>query len=254
MKRQFTTAILSNKSLSDEYFELSFSWPKDLDHPEPGQFITVKTVNQDGSLLKRPFAVSNYSENTASIIIQTRGPVTRGLKTLKPGTELNITGALGNIFPDPEQNSKAILIGGGIGLGPIQYLYLDLISKGVQPLLILGYRGKDFVPDLPAEIKSQAVFCTDDGSMGYSGTTVDYLKNKVTEKDLTLYACGPKPMLKACDIYCAETQNKLWVSVEQTMACGIGACMGCVVEIMDPEKKFVRVCKEGPIFPGGFLK
>lgn len=253
MMRQFDTTVIDNKQLSQEYFELVLSWPDDLSKPEPGQFVSLKTTDINGYLLKRPFAVSSVSDDAISLIIQKRGPATYRLSLMTGNDIINITGPLGNIFPAPEKDTRPVLVAGGIGLGPVQYLYYDLHFKGFLPLVILGYRSSDFLPKLPREIWEQSVICTDDGSHGFKGTTIDYLNQASLDSAVTIYACGPDAMLKACEDFAAQNKCRIWISVEQTMACGLGACMGCVVKVNDESKKFVRVCKEGPVFPGGFI-
>jgi dihydroorotate dehydrogenase electron transfer subunit len=258
MTRQFNSTLRNNRQISEDYFELTLSWPEDLEKPLPGQFVSLKTINYQGSLLKRPFAVSAFSEkeHSFSMIIQRRGPATIGFSTMKIDSSINVTGPLGHAFPEPEQSSKPVLIGGGIGLGPVLYLSSHFMSQGLSPLLVLGYRSATFVPDLASKKLPETIICTDDGSEGFKGNVIDYLESKQYNacSDSTYYACGPDKMLEASEQFAQKNGHPIWISVEQTMACGIGACMGCVVPVHDDKKRFVRVCKEGPVFPGGYLK
>ncbi|MBN1647658.1 MAG: dihydroorotate dehydrogenase electron transfer subunit [Spirochaetales bacterium] len=254
MTRQFNSTVLANTKLSEDYFELELEWPTDLIKPEAGQFVSIKSNYYGGSLLKRPFAIAAFSGSSFSMLIQRRGPATSGFSRLAPGEEVNVTGPLGNFFPLPDKGRTPVLLGGGIGLGPILYLAGELLTKGLKPLLVLGYRNKDLIPDLCGKKLPETVICTDDGSSGFAGTVVGYLEQHIPDKSAVLYACGPDKMLEACEAFCSKNGNPLWISVEQMMACGIGACMGCVVPVHDSEKGFVRVCKEGPIFAGGYIK
>ena len=257
MTRQFDSTIISNRRLSDDYFELELDWPTDMDKPEAGQFVSLKTKDFSGSLLKRPFAVASFTlggRPSFSMIIQRRGPATVLFSDLAKGDILNVTGPLGHPFPAPDAESRPVLLGGGIGLGPVLYLASAYLAAGLEPLLVLGYRAKYLIPDLSGKLLPETVICTDDGSSGFHGNIVTYLKKNNPGDGATLYACGPDKMLEACETFAAGNGNKIWISVEQTMACGIGACMGCVVPVNDNEKRFVRVCKEGPVFPGGYLK
>ncbi len=253
MMRQFNTVVLDNIKLSEEYFELVLSWPDDLVKPEPGQFVSLKTTDTGGYLLKRPFAVSAASDRSISMIIQKRGPATKRISLSSENDIINVTGPLGNVFPAPEKDTRPVLVAGGIGLGPVQYLFYELSNKGYCPQVILGYRSSGFLPRLPREIWEQSVICTDDGSHGFKGTTVDYLRQSASDFSFTMYACGPDAMLAGCEEFAAEKGCMIWISVEQIMACGLGACMGCAVKVNDENSEFVRVCKEGPVFPGGYI-
>ena len=252
--RQFNAKILENLPLSGNYFELTIEWPKENIAPLPGQFLSLKDESNGGVLLKRPFAVSSFKDNRASVIIQVRGPATRCFRNMPAGTEICVTGPLGTPFPMPENGKEVLLVGGGTGLGPVLFLYEQLKKKNLNAKIILGFRGKEYAPELGETLAREINFCSDDGSMGFQGTSVDFIKTLNLADSTTIYACGPNPMLKSCEAIAAENSCALWISMEQTMACGIGACMGCVVETRDPDKPFLRVCVEGPVFPGGYIK
>ena len=255
--RNFTTALLTQTEIALGYREMTFPWPQDMSHPEPGQFLTIKVSENPAPLLRRPFALSGFNsdEGTASIIYQVRGPATRMMAELSAGKKIEILSPLGNSFTTPEEGSSPLLIAGGIGLGPILYLARALDSRGFAPRLVFGCRSKTFLPDLPALKNGSIQYCTDDGSAGFKGTSVDYLRSLSWEtlNKPCIYACGPHGMLKACHDFAVEKDIPSQSSMEQMMACGVGACMGCAIEVVGPEK-YARVCKEGPVFDSRRIK
>jgi dihydroorotate dehydrogenase electron transfer subunit len=253
--KQFTSTIISNKQIADSFFELKFTWDIS-DIPIPGQFLTIRVSESSMPLLRRPFAFSEYNskEKTASIIYQKRGKATETLVANTTNDSLGIIGPLGKSFPKPSTN-EAIVVAGGIGVGPILFLASTLRESNVNCTFIFGCRTKTFIPDLELFRQLSPVICTDDGSMGFKGTTADYLKSVKDSipSNSTLYSCGPTPMLKSCHEFAKAKSLPCYVSVEQIMACGVGACMGCVVKINE-EPGYARACKDGPVFPGDFIK
>lgn len=259
--QQFNTNIIRNEKISEDFYLLDFEWTKDLVKPKPGQFLTIRVSNTTVPLLRRPFAVSNFDKKTniASFIYQKRGVGTEILVGKKANGQLDVLGPLGSSFPLLDAVDSYIVVAGGVGLGPMLYTAKTLLEHGKQVLFVLGCRDKSFLPDdkLFGNIFDSSlllredtfVICTDDGSHGFHGTTVDFLKT--LEADVVnrsaVFACGPTPMLKGCHEFSVENKNFCYVSMEQVMACGIGACMGCVIKIHG-EKKYARVCKEGPVF------
>jgi len=248
--QQFDATIKSNKKIADSFFQMDLSWESSV-IPSPGNFLTLRVSEDTTPLLRRPFAFSGFdkSASTCSLIYQKRGRGTEILVGKQTGDSINLIGPLGKTFPFPKSNSQVILAAGGIGIGPMLFLASHLRSLNQNFLFIFGCRTNAFIPDTQNFWSLDPVICTDDGSSGFKGTTADYLKSidSKLEPDNTLYCCGPHPMLKACHETVLRTNGTCWVSVEQIMACGVGACMGCVVKIKG-EPGFARACKEGPVF------
>lgn len=167
------------------------------------------------------------------------------LSQLAAGSRIDVLGALGNGFKPPAPGGNPVLLAGGIGLGPILFLRDQLHQSGARPLFLYGARSAAFVPRgrLPSDGRS----CTDDGSVGFKGTVLDCLLSQGCPERAALYACGPGPMLKAVAAFSHKHSYPCQVAVEQRMACGVGACMGCTVAVND-ERKFARACVEGPVF------
>lgn len=246
--KQFLATVISNRKIAEGYYELLFGWPFDAGNPRAGQFCTIKVSESTTPLLRRPFAFSNFNDSIASIIYQKRGPATEILASKERGEEIDVIGPLGNSFTPDVQARSHILVAGGIGLGPLAFQAQELRKLGLKVVFVFGCRSAEFVPDT-ARMKIGAVeICTDDGTAGFRGTAIDYLKSLGSpDRGTVLYGCGPTPMLKACHAFSEEHKIECFASVEQIMACGVGACMGCAVKLKN-EPGYARVCKEGPVF------
>ncbi|MBN2535401.1 MAG: dihydroorotate dehydrogenase electron transfer subunit [Spirochaetales bacterium] len=258
--KQIQAKVTGNNQIAKDYYKLVFSWEPppdtgpgdsypDFPNPQPGQFITIRVSETTVPLLRRPFAFSGYNAETgeASIIYLKRGKGTEILAGKCPGEYIDIIGPLGNYLKKPENKQKPVLVAGGIGLGPLLYFSSMLDQWQIPHLFIFGARTARYVPDMNS-LKNVAI-CTDDGSKGFAGTVADFLNN-FEEKELEhtmLYCCGPLPMLKACHGFATEYDLECYVVMEQIMACGVGACMGCTIKLKKPQG-YARVCTEGPVF------
>lgn len=258
--QQFFSQIQNLNPVATGYFRLDFHWPID-EVPRAGQFLTIRVGDVSSPLLRRPFALSAFdsTSRTASIIFQKIGKATELLSEMNPGDPIDILGPLGNSFSQKVTAMDAgkknhIVVAGGIGTGPMLYLADELKREKKDPLLIIGCRSEHLVPYPALDNSIRTIICTDDGSAGFKGNVVDYMKsNSDPDSGTVIYSCGPKPMLMGCQNYAEETGKSSYVSLEEVMACGVGACMGCTCETTD-EKKYARVCKDGPVFSGGEIK
>ena len=261
--KQFEARVHFNRDIARDYFEMEFAWPDDTEAPSPGQFVSIKSIGTADLILRRPFAVASFDRNRgmASIIYQRRGKATSMLAVRLPGDSIDLVGPLGNTFP-VDENLPLVLVGGGVGLGPVLYFGNWLVDRGFRPTVVLGFREAAYVPAMlrgtgspDAAVLStrfEPVVCTDDGSLGYHGTTVDWLHEASTETPgrfggANVHACGPNAMMAACSAFCEERGLRCWVSMEQVMGCGVGACVGCAIPVTDGSQ-FARVCTEGPVF------
>jgi dihydroorotate dehydrogenase electron transfer subunit len=244
----FSTTILSNLPVAADFFELRFAWPVSLPSPLPGQFVTIRVSLSTVPLLRRPFAISSYERESgsAAIIYQKRGTATELLTAKAPGDPLDLIGPLGSSFTLPPTGARCIILAGGIGLGPMLFL-----GRSLRPPVkfIFGCRTRAHLPQESAFTPLTPIICTDDGSSGFKGTAIDYLRTLSLDgnEPAALFGCGPTPMLKALHDFSLERGWPCQVSIEQVMACGVGACMGCVVPVVGPPG-YARVCTEGPVF------
>ena len=214
----------------------------------PGQFVHLKSNNE--FILRRPISIMDAQEERIDLVIENRGSGTKALTALQIGEEINLLGPLGNGFRlMPE--GKALVVGGGIGVAPLYYLARQL--KACDTLL--GFRSKErmILCDAFQNLAhGKTVICTDDGSFGTPGNVIGPLKEMLqAQKYDTVYCCGPTVMMKYVAQVCKEFGVDCQVSLEERMACGVGACLGCVCKIADENGEAMkRVCKDGPVFDG----
>ena len=212
-----------------------------------GQFISVYC--EDGSrMLPRPISICEIdrADHALRIVYRIAGKGTEEFSQKHTGMRLEIMGPLGNGFP--LKNKKAFLIGGGIGIPPMLELAKQL---NCEKQIILGYRNSEmFLLDQFKKLGSVYV-ATEDGSYGSKGTVLDAIRDNGLEGEI-IYACGPTPMLKALKEFAGERKMECWISMEEKMACGIGACLACVCKSREIDGHTnvhnKRVCKEGPVF------
>ena len=213
---------------------------------ERGQFIGVYPHNES-TLLPRPISIceADRKKGRLRIVYRVAGKGTEEFSAMQSGEALKVVGPLGNGFPKGEK--KAFLIGGGIGIPPMLLLAKTL---DCEKSIVLGYRNEEFLAN---EFKSygDVYMSSESGTIGIKGTVMD----AISECDITgdvIYACGPTPMLKAIQTYALEHDIEAQLSLEEHMACGIGACLACVCKSKDVDDhskvKNKRVCKDGPVF------
>ena len=207
---------------------------------KPGQFIEITVP---GFYLRRPISISEIKEDSLVIIYKVLGHGTDKMTTLS--CELDIFGPLGNGFPI-EDKEEVILIGGGVGVPPLYETAKQYLAKGTKVHVVLGANDKSsvFYVDEFKALGCSTYVATMDGSLGTKGTALDAIKENDITCDFVL-SCGPLPMLKAIN----DQYSKGYISLEARMACGLGACMGCVVKDVDGHS--MRVCKDGPVFEIG---
>ena len=210
---------------------------------EAGQFVSIYC---EGLTLRRPFSVCSNDNGKIGVLFKERGKGTKYIKSLKVGDLIDVAGPFGNTFDI--QNKKALLVGAGIGAAPISYLKSKLNEKGIENFFISGFLNKEEVP----QGMQIDMVCTDDGSYGEKGSVINYLGVLINDyQPEVIYACGPHIVLKLIaqlgEQYGIETQ----VAMEKVMACGIGVCRGCVIDIKKDGKVVnATVCKDGPVFKG----
>ncbi|WP_297212196.1 dihydroorotate dehydrogenase electron transfer subunit [uncultured Flavonifractor sp.] len=216
-----------------------------------GQFLHVACG--EGNLLRRPisvaYALEDEPENTATLIFEVKGAGTRWLSRRRAGDVVDVLGPLGNGFA-VEEGGRYLLVGGGIGVPPLLG-YAEGFHKNT--VAVLGFRSADRVilADRFRNCCKEIYLCTDDGSMGRHGF-VDAQVRDILAKDknfTAILACGPRPMLKSVAQAAAAYGVPCQVSMEERMACGVGACLGCAIQMADGTMK--HVCKDGPVFDAG---
>jgi dihydroorotate dehydrogenase electron transfer subunit len=227
----------------------------DPDGPRPaaGQFTMLAAAEGWGAgtdgrpLLARAFSVARHAGGEAQYVLEDVGPGTRRLCELREGERMWALGPLGTPFTEPQGDRRALLVGGGIGIAPLMILSDELQTYTA----ILGFRDRERA--FAAELIAGAQVATDDGSAGHHGPCTDLL-SKELERDgaATVYACGPAPMLESVRSICAQLDIPAQLALEAGMACGFGACYGCVVPTRGGG--YARVCVDGPVFDASMLE
>jgi len=201
----------------------------------------------------RAFSVARWQDGEAHYLLEDVGPGTRRLRELRVGEEVWTLGPLGRGFTPPEKGQRAILVGGGVGIAPLAILQDTLVrSRGDhQAVALLGFR--DGAHAQGSALLDGALMATDDGAVGHHGLVTDLLTRELEEaSQAVVYACGPAPMLEATRAICAERDVPAQLALESGMACGFGACFGCVVAMRDGT--YARVCVEGPVIDAARLE
>lgn len=243
------TTIRANREIARGYYQLAFDWPADFPEPKPGQFATLRVADGAVPLLRRPFALSAFGGDQAELIYWRRGMGTELLAAKQPGDQLDIMAPLGTGWPTPASGATPLLVAGGVGMGPIFFLASTLWFAELPARLLVGARTADLLPNLPMFDCGPTRLATDDGSAYEHGSVVDLLDQEAQAADspVEIFACGPTPMLGAVHELASARGISAWVSMEQHMGCGVGACLGCAIRVTTGDG-YARVCTEGPVF------
>jgi dihydroorotate dehydrogenase electron transfer subunit len=253
LHRLHQATILSQTAAGRGYFRIVLKTPEIAVTALPGQFVMLRVSENLDPLLARPFSISSVpAKSSIEILYRVIGGGTALLAKRKAGEQLGVLGPLGKGFPLPDKNRTLVMVAGGSGFPPLHFLSQRV---GCNSHLFLGSRDKECLP--PAGIlKNFRTTCarvhiaTEDGSRGTKGMTTDVLNAFLTKMEqkvnLVLCACGPHAMLAAVTRIAAEHAIPCYVSMEERMACGLGACMGCSIPMKAGGYK--RACKEGPVF------
>ena len=253
MKKQALFRILSNTPLPDQDFLLKLQpVGASLEGIRPGQFVQVLVPHTEGVFLRRPISVcdTDLRENILTLYIKKVGKGTVGLSSCKPGENLDIVCPLGNGF-DFTGSRKPLLLGGGAGIAPMVLLSKKMRESGVAPTVLLAGRTERAL-SLRTLFEETPLLCTDDGSIGEKGIITQHtVFQNISDFD-KIFCCGPTPMMKAVARLAEAAGIPCEVSLENTMAGGVGACLCCVTPTVDHGNQCV--CTEGPVFDSRELK
>ncbi|MDP2681263.1 MAG: dihydroorotate dehydrogenase electron transfer subunit [Deltaproteobacteria bacterium] len=274
------TKILYNKQILPLYYKIGINW-QPLPNIQPGQFVMLHFTNYIDPLLRRPFGVYRIIDEGIEILYKVVGKGTRLMTGLRQGDMVDMLGPLGNGFPNSlsspfanggQRGLNILMVAGGIGIAPFYLLAESCQLSAISLKLLFGGRGKDDLPDLEdfKKLDIAMEISTQDGSVGKKGLVTDLLKKEVTKKDdCVVYACGPKGMLKEVAKIAEDADVPCHVSLDNAMACGMGACLGCAVKVRSqksgvrgqgseglnidprspiPDPVYKMVCKDGPVF------
>ena len=262
MSRYFTAEIVENRRLNNDYHLLTFFPLEHTQEPQPGQFYMLSTFGKVGTssshedihdpFLKRPFSLFRKTRKGLQILFRIRGRGTAMMRELKKGSRVDVFGPLGNSYPPPLRNKTPLIIAGGIGIASLFYFAEGLSKAKKKAYISYGVRSENelFMVEELKRFAKELSISTDDGSCGERGCVTDMVGGLLSHipslgTNSVIYACGPRKMLEAVSEMARQRGIEAYLSMEEVMACGVGACLGCVVRTVNGYK---RVCKEGPIF------
>lgn len=252
MKEKQTASVLSQEMsapmIYDMWIETSLAA-----QACPGQFLCIYPKDRS-TLLPRPISICQIREDRQAlrIVYRVAGAGTREFSGYRAGDKISVLGTLGNGFPLEEgRGKKVLLLGGGIGVPPILELSRQMEA---EKQIVVGYRDSRTFLREEFEKNGSVYVATEDGSAGTKGNVMDAIRENGLEAEV-IYACGPMPMLRAVKVYAAEHRIKAYISLEEHMACGVGACLGCVVKTREIDHHShvnnARICTDGPVFEAG---
>jgi len=268
--KNYRTKIISNQEISPGYFRMKVLAPGFGENAHPGQFVMFRVQRSLPPLLRRPFGIFRTGFLPADcdglppiefveIVYKVVGSGTSIMAELHQGDRVELLGPLGNGFDCTSRQGEKILVGGGIGLVPLYMLAGELIENGCSVRLLMGGRSRDdiFAVTEFERLGVETYISTDDGSLGEEGLVTQVLERKLQKyADAEVYSCGPMAMLNAVHNICLEHKTPLQVSLEESMACGVGACLGCVVKgagHTEEKPSYLCSCKVGPVFKSQYL-
>lgn len=262
--KNLQTIVLSNQEISPGYFRMRILAPGYRGKAQPGQFVMFRVRRSLPPLLRRPFGIFQIGSLPADcegmpekefieLIYKVVGSGTEVMRELNNGDRIELLGPLGRGFEIDDEAGDKILVGGGIGLVPLYMLADSLADRSKTRLLIGGRSREDIITVTEFErLGVTSHVTTEDGSLGEEGLITRILERKLDKyPKAKVYSCGPMPMLRAVEEICRERKVPLQVSLEALMACGVGACLGCVVkgrEHSEQNPQYLCTCRQGPVF------
>lgn len=252
--------VTSVQQLSDDVHRLRFASELVSREARPGQFVHIRVSSGFDPLLRRPFSIHDVDEASGEVdvLFQVIGPGTRILASKKRGERLDVLGPLGRGFTLRSDRRKSVIVAGGIGIAPFPLLIQQLMDMHPSVMVLAGWRTGDAVVAIDSieRLGVSVEIATEDGSRGYEGTVVDLLSDRLRRlqselEHVALYSCGPEAMLTRVADVSRNLNLPCQVSLEERMACGIGACYGCAVRSRSQDgsvSEYKLVCRDGPVF------
>ncbi|MGE5392010.1 MAG: dihydroorotate dehydrogenase electron transfer subunit [Deltaproteobacteria bacterium] len=246
--------VVRHNQVSRDMWELEFIAPAIAPECLPGQFVHIRSTLGINPLLRRPLSLYDVDKKLGSITLLYKvvGTGTNLLTRIKTKEYVDVMGPLGKGFSLPPKGKRVILVGGGVGIAPLVYLARILAARGYQVKVLHGVESRNHLVALDKlrQIGVDFMPSTVDGSAGFKGLVTELLQKKInpTEVDY-IYTCGPEPMMAAVADYARGRGISGEISLEEYMACGVGACLGCARKLKPDDENYVKICKDGPVFP-----
>lgn len=249
LKKKTKTTVVSQKEIAENIYDLWLETEL-ASEVSPGQFVAVYPKNA-AMLLPRPISICEADKKNGRLrlVYRIAGKGTGEFSSYRAGDTVDILGILGNGFPlEKAKGRKVFLIGGGIGIPPMLQLAKELEA---EKQIILGYRNNDLFLQEELSRNGKVYIATENGSVGSRGNVMDAIRENELRSDVIM-ACGPMPMLRAVKEYAAQNGIDAYISLEERMACGVGACLGCVCKTKEIDGHShvhnARICTDGPVF------
>jgi dihydroorotate dehydrogenase electron transfer subunit len=245
--------VISNNQVSSHMFEMELAAPQIVPFCEPGQFVHLRVNSLNDPLLRRPLSLYDVDKKrgTITLLYKVVGKGTNSLAQLHADEYVDVMGPLGRPFSYPPAGQWAILVGGGVGIAPLLYLARRLKEENYPVRVLYGTQSSSELVALNRfrQLGVQTVAATMDGEADYQGLVTDLLYQQLSGQEVEyLYTCGPEPMMAEVAEYARQYGLNGEVSLEEHMACGVGACLGCARKLKDSDEGYVKVCKDGPVF------
>ncbi|MCM1037741.1 MAG: dihydroorotate dehydrogenase electron transfer subunit [Ruminococcus sp.] len=252
-KKKVIATVVSQKEIAEQIFDLWLETELALD-AHPGQFAAIYP-HSAATLLPRPISIceTDKEKKRLRFVYRVAGTGTKEFSSYRAGDEVSLLGVLGNGFPlEAAAGKRVFLMGGGIGIPPMLQLAKELTKEVTgEKKIIAGYRNSDLFLQEDLEKYGELYIATEDGSIGTKGNVLDAVRENDLHADIIM-ACGPLPMLRAVKKYAVQNDMKAYLSLEERMACGVGACLGCVCKTKEVDSHShvhnARICTDGPVF------
>ena len=251
-RKKETATVVSQEMISEGIYDLRMKTPAAA-NCVPGQFVGIFPPS-DSKMLMRPISICDVypEEEILRTVYRISGDGTKLISGLKIGDRVDLLAVLGNGFPlDAAKGKRVAIMGGGIGIPPMLFTARALTGISEKTEIYLGYRNSDIFLSNSFGPYGTVNVVTEDGSIGYRGNVLDAIREREYNPEI-IYACGPMPMLRAIKKYAEETGATAYISLEERMACGVGACLGCVCKTVKKDAHShvnnTRICTEGPVF------
>lgn len=254
-RRKISADVISHSQIAPDIWDLRLKTFEVTSVAGPGQFVMVYPKNA-ATLLPRPISICTFDDKTGTLrlVYRVAGKGTKEFSSYKEGDAVDILGPIGNGFSiDEAKGKKVLLLGGGIGIPPMLGLARAMSEKGETAKIdiCVGFRDSNLFLKEDFGDLGELHIATEDGSIGTKGNVMDAIEADAIEADI-IYACGPMPMLRVIKAYAAGKGIEAYISLEERMACGVGACLGCVCKTVEKDAHShvnnARICTEGPVF------
>lgn len=251
MKYNGNVKVISKEFIKEDIYRLTVKRPRNIEI-KAGQFFMIKTISKY-PLLNRPISVSRYSESEIEFTIKIVGKETKKMSLLTKGDSVYLLGPSGNGFEFKDTFKNVLIVGGGIGIEPLKSAAMELDRKNINTTAFLGFRDEGFdIEILKRMINNVIIFSEVENKGDYKGYPTDLLSKELSDNRYdAVFTCGPSILMNKVNDICKNNNVEVQMLLEEKMACGIGACLGCTC---DTKTGYKKVCTDGPMFYGSEVK